>query len=122
MATNKKAQGYGNITVFIILIILAASIIFYVISITPEQREEFLGYDPSAYSSKLLDENPGLLIGVTEDDLETETHSLSMVTADYSPEETSTILASDLEVKKSVTSDKSEEYQFKVSIYTPNRF
>ncbi len=116
MATfNKKAQGHGNVTVLVILLFMAAAIVFYAISVTPEQREELLGYDIEEYSKDILDVKPGELKGITEDDLETNTQSLSMITVDYAPEKTSRLLASQLEIKQSITSDTTGEYDFEVS-------
>ncbi len=117
MATlNKAAQElHGNVTVLVILLFMVAVIVFYAISITPQQREELLGYKVEAYTKNILDVKPGLLQGASEGDLEVNTHSFHTVAVDHTPKKTGRLLVSQLEVRQSVTSDTSGKYDFEVS-------
>jgi len=122
MATlNRKGQGASPGTAaMIIILIMAVTIIFYVMTVTPEAREALIGKVqvpgvPAEISRTVLDVSPGLIQGIPESQLTRYAHNLVTFTVDNTPQPQTKALATQFLVKRSLTTDMPAEMNFVIS-------
>ncbi|MFH0869411.1 MAG: hypothetical protein V1839_04245 [archaeon] len=122
MATSGK-RGAEDISPgtapLIILLVVAAMIVFYVITVTPEEREALIGHVdvPGVPENKvsLVDVSPGLVEGIPEAQMTRHTHSFVTFAVDNTPQSVQKPLATNFLVKKSIVADTPANFDFLIS-------
>jgi hypothetical protein len=113
MATRLNKRGntesVGNISGLVIILAIAAVIIFYVVSVTPAERAE-LGI--SGYSRVALDTAPGEIIGQAGAEIITFERKLLSFDLKNTPEEESKKLSSSLSVSRSISENNFADFDF----------
>lgn len=123
MATlNKKGQREPSpgTAPLIILLVIAATVIFYVLTVEPGVREELIGpvHVPGIAETTLrtvLDVNPGMIESIPESRLTKYPHNLATFTIDNTPQPQTKALATQFLVKRSLTIDMPAEMSFVVA-------
>jgi hypothetical protein len=106
-------KGDVNPVALVILLFMLVSILFYVLSVVPGERERLLQTIPK-YSNTLLSASPGLVQETDESDLDLIEHSLGTLLVDATPETESSLLSPTVTVSNSVA--RTNEAEFNVTI------
>jgi len=113
MAIRLNKRGYeesvGNISGLVIILAIAAVIIFYVVSVTPAERAE-LGI--SGYSRVALDTTPGEIMGQAGTEIITFERKLISFDLKNTPEEESKKLSSSTSISRSVSQNNFVDFDF----------
>jgi len=122
MATlNSRAQSAPSpgTAPLIILVMIAVVIIFYVLTVSPEERESLIGkvnVPGITFPEKaLINVNPGLILGIAESELVRTSHILALFTIDNTPQAQTKALVTQFLVKRSLTKDTPAEMSFIIS-------
>ena len=103
----------------IILLVIAATVIFYVMTVTPEEREALIGHIdvPGVPEAEIIpiDTSPGLVEGIPASELLRYSHSLVTFTVDNTQKPNTKPLATNLIIKRSLVTDTSAEMSFIIS-------
>ncbi|HKZ50118.1 MAG TPA: hypothetical protein VJ110_03900 [Candidatus Nanoarchaeia archaeon] len=108
MATEYKAQ----IGPVILLLVIAAAVLLYAISVPPVERERLLG--PIFYERVALDVSPGEVQGTTPFTIQ-GMHDLAGIVVDFSPIPSPTVLSDQISVSRSLASDNSAAFNVNVN-------
>jgi len=98
-----KTEMGGQIGPFIILLAILGGIVFYVITVSPAERERMIG--PVTYERYALNVEPGLVTGMPASPLKMS-HELGVVDLDFSPISNPKSLSQQLIVSRSILIDK----------------
>ena len=113
MAIRLNKRGYeesvGNISGLVIILAIAAVIIFYVVSVTPAERAE-LGI--SGYSRVALDTTPGEIMGQAGTEIITFERKLISFDLKNTPEEESKKLSSSTSISRSISQNNFVDFDF----------
>ena len=116
---NKKGAEYtAEISVFIILLLVAVAVIFYVISVPPEAREALIGtinVPGVSYSHIVLDVSPGLLAAQIAGETKETNHNLASISVDNNPQAETKALSTQFLVKRSLVSDMPADFNFQIT-------
>jgi len=107
-------KGQGAIAPLMIILVLLASVIFYVITIPPAAREQLLG-NLTGTERTALDVSPGLISGVPESSLKLVSKPLSAMTVDNTPQPETRALSTQISLVRRFGRDELGNFTFGVS-------
>jgi len=106
-------RGVINPGAVVVLLAMLGSLIFYVVEVTPGEREALI--EDIEYSNMLLDVSPGIIKELEEIDIERTTRSIGAVEINNVPVEEVALLSNQLFAKRSAFSDEPATIGFKAA-------